>query len=164
MGYVTFGGLFGDFGVIQIVAGPYYASDGFSPWLVGKSYPKARTLSDFKSQNYKEEMGCLAKAGFVLEPYGKILLGLKGDFEGNLIFHGEGAIKIPEVAGTNGLVLYGYLYDDTPFENGQILDTNSDARITIAYPVFDNFYAGVKYIWNGTDWNQTAFVGGSTNF
>lgn len=164
MGYGAFGGLFGDFGMLQIVAGPYYASDGFSPWLIGKSYPTVKSSSEFESGNYKQQLGYIAKAGLVLEPYGKALIGVKGDFEGKLLFSGEGLITIPAVAGTNGLVLYGYLYDNTPFEGGQILDANSDARVTIAYPIFNNFYAGVKYIWNGTDWNQTAFVGGSANF
>ncbi|MCX7653207.1 MAG: hypothetical protein N2Z58_00795 [Fervidobacterium sp.] len=164
IGYGAFGGLFGDFGVLQIVAGPYYASDGFLPWALGKNYPNIRKSAEFKPENYNEEMGYIVKIGFTLEPYGKILAGLKGDFQGNWLLNGEGVIKIPAVAGTNGLVLYGYLYDNTPFQNGQILDTNSDARLTIAYPLLNNFFAGVKYIWNGSNWIQTPFVGGFANF
>ncbi|MEN3042408.1 MAG: hypothetical protein ABDH59_03780 [Fervidobacterium sp.] len=163
-GYGAFGGLFGDFGVLQIVAGPYYASNGFLPWALGKNYPNIRKSVEFKPENYNEEMGYIVKIGFTLEPYGKILAGLKGDFQGNWLLNGEGLIKIPAVAGTNGLVLYGYLYDNTPFQNGQILDTNSDARLTIAYPLLNNFFAGVKYIWNGSNWIQTPFVGGVANF
>ncbi|MGC8819569.1 MAG: hypothetical protein ACP5PP_00460 [Fervidobacterium sp.] len=162
LGYGGFAGIFGDFGMFQLVAGPYYSSNGFAAWLIGKNYAELRDSID--PGNYSMQMGYIAKASLTFEPYGKILLGLKGDFDGNLTLSGEGMVNIPAVAGTNGLVLYGYLFDDTPFSSGNILDNDTVARLTIAYPVFGNFYAGIKYIWNGTEFAQTAFVGGNSNF
>jgi hypothetical protein len=162
LGYGGFAGIFGDFGMFQLVAGPYYSSNGFAAWLIGKNYAELRDSID--PRNYSMQMGYIAKASLTFEPYGKIVLGLKGDFDGNFTLSGEGMVNIPAVAGTNGLVLYGYLFDDTPFSSGNILDNDTVARLTIAYPVFGNFYAGIKYIWNGTEFAQTAFVGGNSNF
>lgn len=162
--YGAFGGIFGDFGIFQLVAGPYYASNGFAPWLLGRRYPALRGSDSFGPENYQQQIGYIAKAGLILEQYGKVLVGLKGDFEGKMTFSGEGVVNIPPLGGTNGLVLYGYLYDDTPFENGNLFDSNTDAHLTLAYPVFSNLYAGIKYIWNGSEFAQTAFVGGSGNF
>ena len=164
LGYGAFAGAFGDFGAFTLVAGPYYATDGFSAWLVDKNYHNALTSPNFGPENYPSSMGYIARAGLTISPYGKVVASLKGDFEGNMLFTGEGQVTIPAVAGTNGLVIYGYLYDPTPFAAGQFIDTDSNVRLTIAYPAFQNFYAGIKYIWSGSDWLQTAFVGGSANF
>ncbi|HCI28798.1 MAG TPA: hypothetical protein PKI14_00885 [Fervidobacterium sp.] len=166
LGYGAFAGIFGDFGIFQLVAGPYYTLDGFSAWLVDKNYHKVLTSPGFGPENYPSEIGYIARIGLTTSSYGKVVVSLKGNFEGDVLLAGEGQINIPAIGGTNGLVLYGYLYDSTPFENGQFLDSDSSVRITIAYPAFENFYVGIKYVWNGNDneWLQTAFVGGSTNF
>lgn len=164
VGYGAFGGIFGDFGMLQFVAGPFYASDGFKPWLISRNYTFEKLQPDFGPEKYKSDVGYIANLALTFTPYGKVVILLKGNFEGNMTLSGEGLINIPAIGGTNGLVLYGYLYDDTPFKEGQILDSDTLARITIAYPVFGSFYAGVKYIWQDNEWKQTAFVGGTANF
>lgn len=163
-GYGAFGGIFGDFGVLQFVAGPFYASDGFKPWLISRNYGFEKSQPDFGPDKYKSDLGYIANLALTFSPYGKVAVLLKGNFEGNMTLSGEGLINIPAIGGTNGLVLYGYLYDETPFENEQFFDDNTQARLTIAYPVFSGFYAGVKYIWEDSQWKQTAFVGGTANF
>lgn len=161
-GYGLFGGIFGDFGALQVVAGPYFSTEYFKPWLIGKSY------YDFKSSldptDYEQQLGYVAKAAFSFENYAKILVELNGTFEGNVVLGGEGIVNVPAIAGTNGLVIYGYLYDNTPFKNGKMFDDDTIARLVIAYPAFQNFYAGIKYRWNGTDWIQEPFIGGRANF
>ncbi|MEJ5257760.1 MAG: hypothetical protein WHS64_05880 [Fervidobacterium sp.] len=164
IGYGAFAGAYGNFGVLQLVAGPYMTTDGFSPWLIGRNYRTLRLSNDFGPETYKAELGYIVSLGFTLSPYGKASASLKGNFEGKMTLSGEGVVNIPAIGGTNGLVLYGYLYDETPFEDGQFFDPNTQARLTIAYPVFGSFYAGVKYIWENQEWKQTAFVGGSANF
>jgi len=164
LGYGAFGGVFGNFGMLEILAGPYLVSDGFSPWLISKNYQAVKSEPDFGPEKYKADMGYIASVGLTVNPYGKAVVLLKGNFEGEMTLSGEGFINIPAIGGTNGLVLYGYLYDEKPFENGQILDSNTQARLTIAYPVFGNFFAGIKYIWEDMEWKQTAFVGGTANF
>lgn len=161
-GYGVFGGIFGDFGALQVVAGPYFSTERFKPWLIGKSYYVLRDTID--PDSYGQQLGYIARASFSFGNYAKILVELNGTFEGNIVLGGEGVINIPAVAGTNGLVIYGYLYDNTPFANGNAFDGDTIARLTVAYPAFQNFYAGIKYIWNGTEWTQQPFIGGSSSF
>jgi hypothetical protein len=164
LGYGAFGGVFGNFGMLEILAGPYLVSDGFSPWLISKNYRAIKSESDFGPEKYKADMGYIASVGLTVSPYGKAVVFLKGNFDGDMTLSGEGLINIPAIGGANGLVLYGYIYDENPFEGGQVLDSNTIARLTLAYPVFGNFFAGVKYVWENLEWKQTAFVGGAANF
>lgn len=160
--YGAFAGLFGDFGTFQLVAGPYYASDGFAVWLFDREYAKLRHTYDPSA--ISRNVGYIVRTALNVQPYGKLVISLMGDFGEKLTLTGEGYLKIPELGGTNGLILYFYVFDNTPFENGQILDESTSARITIAYPLVNNLFAGIKYVWNGSQFQQMPFVGGILNF
>ncbi|ODN30042.1 hypothetical protein A4H02_07640 [Fervidobacterium thailandense] len=162
MSYGGFAGLFGDFGIFQLVAGPYYASDGFVVWLLNREYGNLRYTYD--PSNYSQRAGYIVRASLNVQSYGRLVVSLSGDFQSNPTLIGEGYLRIPQVGGTNGLILYAYMFDNTPFGNGQLLDENTSARITMAYPLLDNLFAGIKYTWNGSEFQQTAFVGGMVNF
>jgi len=160
--YGAFAGLFGDFGNFQLVAGPYYASNGFAVRLFDSEYAKLKHTYDPSA--ISKNVGYIVRGALNVQPYGKLVISLTGDFGEKLILTGEGYLRVPEVGGTNGLVLYLYVFDNTPFENGQIFDESTSARITIAYPLVDHLFAGIKYVWNGSQFQQMAFVGGMLNF
>ncbi len=160
--YGGFAGLYGNFGILEIIAGPYYTSDKFVPRLYDKNYSSIGRTANMS--DYDSTLGYIAGGKAMLEPYGSARVFLYGKFDGSVpILEGEGLIKVPAAGGMNGLYIYGYLYDNTPFENG-FLDSNTSARLTIAYPVTTFLFAGVKYIWNGTEFVNTAFIGGTGSF
>lgn len=157
-----FAGIFGNFGVVSLVAGPYYASDGFVPWILDKNYRVSKPTLTYSA--FEETLGYIFRIGLTVEPYGKVVMSLKGNFNGGTSLNGEGVIRIPALGGTNGLVLYGYLYDNTPFEGGRFLDGDTSARLILAYPLLDNLFAGVRYVWNGAEFTNSAFLGTAASF
>ncbi len=161
-GFGGFAGLYGNLGVLEVIAGPYYTSEKFIPRLYDRNYSSVGRNADMTE--YQSTFGYISGVKVSLNPYGTAKVFLYGKFDGSTpILEGEGLITVPEIGGMKGLYIYGYLYDDTPFESG-FLDENTLARVTIAYPITQFLFAGVKYIWNRTEFVNTAFVGGMGNF
>lgn len=159
-GLGLFGGISGKLSIFDVIIGAYGTWNGFMPFHFGRIYTTQKLKHQLPTLSTQDmSFGFLAGTSF----YSDIATGrlyLYGNFEGDMDALGELRIVIPQIGAVAGMFIYGYYFDQTPFESGKVFDTDTIAFLRITYPIMEkNLVAGIVYSWSGTEWIQSIYIG-----
>ncbi|MDK2885866.1 MAG: hypothetical protein PWP54_424 [Thermosipho sp. (in: thermotogales)] len=167
VGEGLFAGIYGNFlGILDYTAGVYYTLNGFIPRLFDRRYTSLKSNNQLPYLDKSTSFGYIAGFDLDLQPYGRGSLYLLGDFnEGNTDLEGALELNVPSIGEFKGLIVTADYFDNTPFAEGKFLDSDSEAKFKVAYPLIgEGFLAGIIYNWNGLEWEKGVFVGSYSAF
>lgn len=158
--YGIFGGIYSNFGFLNITGGAFYYNDGFIPYYFNKNYISLKNEKLLPGMENESSYGYLTGID-ITSRYLEGSLYLYGTFKEitNPTLEGEGALKIPAISQFSGLYIAAYYFDTTPFENS-IFSEDTISYIKFTYPLIgEDFTAGIIFEWNGNQWIKNIIIG-----
>lgn len=162
-----FAGVFADLGLINPMGGIYYTMDGYIPFLFNKKYSSLKFDSNLPSMSSTDSvLGYFAGADIDFEPYITGEFYVYGLLENSTpVAEGNVRVILPELGNFSGLIIDGTYFDDSPFEDGKLLDENTEAILRLSYPLIgNNFVAGIQYKWESDEWFKSIFISSVSSF
>ena len=166
--YGLFGGYHGRLDIFEFIAGAFAGFSGHHQFLFNRSYYEMKLIGEAPGiyVGGRQTMGYIIGTE-VYWTYLKGKLYLSGDFDGNLVLDGTLRGIVPAIGDSfSGLLLTGYIYDETPFKNGKlgVLEVGGDtiAWLSVSYPIMgENLTAGFKLVWNSAlgTWDKYVTIG-----
>lgn len=166
--YGAFGGYHGRLDIFEFIAGAFASFSGHHQFLFNRSYYEKKLLGQTPGIyiDGRSTFGYIVGAE-VYWTYLKGKIYLNGDFSRNVTLDGTVRGVVPALGDKfSGLILTGYIYDETPFKDGKfsVLEMGGDtvAWLSVSYPIIgDTLTAGFKLVWNPDtgDWDKYISIG-----